>query len=343
MNKGLFYGYFPSSGPSRDTVKYNWMYGESRTWNGFASETPLGKKWIVSSLVHIRETESIAGLKAEFNPVPLLSLYGGLSGASSQLDSLTNDTSLAVHGGVEVSMDLLNIEIESGTSLYNPGSVPVFITLSNGRRKHRYAVSFINIPEKFYAPRSSLLHSFCYRLDIADSTKEDIIGVDLSYSGPILNTLKQSFHASYIAMENNADLRTAWNFSGSRPFRYSFLYGLDIYDLSYNLKHRFKLYTDHAVGSRIIISPMVSYDVRPYKYWRIMANCYTHFDVFSFMAVSPFISFYSNSYDNHDLAVGIKQRITFFAKTFGELNITVPVVSYNDKKYSFYAKTYFLF
>ena len=61
------------------------------------------------------------------------------------------------------------------------------------------------------------------------------------------------------------------------------------------------------------------------------------------MAVSPFISFYSNSYENHDLAVGIKQRITFFAKTFGELNITVPVVSYNNKKYSFYAKTYFLF
>lgn len=343
MNKGLFYGYFPSSDQSGNEVKYNWMYGESLTWNGFSSETPLGKKWNVSSLVHIRETESIAGLKADFNPVPLLSVYGALSGASSQLDSIINDTLLAVHGGVEVSTDLLHIEIESGTNLFNTGSVPVFLTLSNGRKKHRYEVSFINIPEKFSAPRSSLLHSFSRRLDIADDTKKNIIGIDFTYAGPVLNTLKQSFHASYIAMENNADLRTVWKFNGTWPFIYSFFYGLDIYDLAYNLKHRFKLSTDHVIGSHLVVSPMVSYDVRPYEYWRIMANCYTHFDVFSFMAVSPFISFYSNSNDNHDLAVGIKQRITFFAKTFGELNITVPVVSYNNKKYSFYAKTYFLF
>ena len=60
MNKGLFYGYFPSSGPSGDEVKHNWMYGQSRTGNGFSSETPLGKTWNVNSLVHIRETESIA-------------------------------------------------------------------------------------------------------------------------------------------------------------------------------------------------------------------------------------------------------------------------------------------
>lgn len=343
LNNGLFYGYFPSPSTSHEALRDNWLYGESRTWNGFSSETPVGKKNIISSLVHIRETEKVAGLKAEFNPGAAVSLYGAFSGAVSQLDGSDHDTSLAVHGGVELSMGSVKITLESGTGLFNAGSVPVYLTLNNGKRKHRYSFSFITIPENFTAPRSSLLYSFCNRLETSDSTKNDIMGIDISYSGPLYGYVKQTFHTSYIAMENSADLRTSWKITGVVPFTYSIYYGLNIYDLYNNLKHRIKVFTAHTIGPHVTISPLFSYDIRPYEYWRLTANLYTGFKVFSIMTVSPFLSFNTNSKAHRNFACGIIQRIAFFEKTFGELQLTVPVISYNNEKYSFYAKTHFLF
>ncbi len=343
MNRGLFYGYFPSSAISHDTLKYNWMYGETRSWNGFSSETNLGGKSALSTLFHFRKTESVAGLKAKFNPGSFLYVYGALSGAVSQMDSTTNDTLIAIHGGITASIGSFDIKLESGTNLFNAGSIPVYVTLSNGERKHNYSVSFIRIPKNFTAPRSSLLHSFRSRLGVSDSTNDHITGVDIAYSGFLSKSLRQIFQTSYITMENNANLKSSYKLTGSLPFEYSLYYGLDVYDLYNNLKHRFKVSTNHAIGTFFNISPLFSYDIRPYEYWRIMANLQTGFKLFSTMAISPFINFNTNSNAHHNLAGGIIQRIAFFKKTFGELKLIVPIISYYNEKYSFYAKTHFLF
>ena len=343
MNRGLFYGYFPSSALSHDTLKYNWMYGESRSWNGFSSETSLGEKSALSTLFHFGKTESIAGLKAKFNPGSLLTFYTALSGAVSQLDSTANDTLIAIHGGITASMGSFTIKLESGTNLFNAGSIPVYLTLSSGERKHSFGASFIKIPRNFTAPRSSLLYSFRSRLEVNDSTNDPITGVDIAYSGFLSNSLKQVFHTSYITMENKANLKSSYTFTGSLPFEYSIYYGLDVYDLFNNVKHRLKVSTNHPIGSNFNISPVFLYDVRPNEYWRIMTNLQTGFKLFSTMDILPFINFNTDSKSHHNLAGGIIQRIAFFKKTFGELKLIVPIISYYNEKYSFYAKTHFLF
>lgn len=343
MNSGLFYGYFPTTPIAHDTVKYNWLYGESRTWNGISSETPVGKKNIISTLIHTRKTESIAGLKAEFNPNPFLSLYGAFSGAFSQLDSITYDTSYAVHGGVAASIGLFTIKLESGANLLNARSIPVYVTLSHGKTKGKHTVSFIRIPGDFSAPRSSLLRSFYCRLDASDSTANDITGVNISFSSPIAGFFKQVLNASYIIMENNANLKTSWKISCSKPFGYSLYYSLNAYNLSDNLKHRFKISANYITGSVFGISSSVLYDITSEAYWRIMTNLQTDFKLFSVMSVSPFVTYISNSKAQDNLAVGIKQRMNFFEKTYGEVKFTFPILSHYNESYSFYAKTYFLF
>lgn len=342
MNRGLFYGYFPRSTESRDTVKYNWLYGESRTWNGFSTKTPIGKKNVVHTLFHTRKTESIIGLKTEHHPTSFLSLYGGLSGALSNVDTITDDTSFTVHGGVTVSMGIFSIELASGTNLLNARNIPVYLTLSHGK-KQKHSISFIRIPVNFFAPRSSLLHSFYSRLETNDSSANDITGVGITFANSFAEFYRQTFYASYITMKNNADLKTSYQFSSSQPFDYAFYYRLNVSNFSNILKQRFKVSCNYITGSIFGISSIVSYDIKSDAYWRIMAHLQTDFKLFSGIHISPFITYISGSKVQHDLAVGFKQRIDLFKKTFGEVKLTIPVLSHYNEKYSFYAKANFLF
>ncbi len=342
MNNGLFYGYFPKSTESYDIIKYNWLYGNTRTWNGLSLKTPLRGKNTIKTLFHYRETEALLGMKAEFYPGSIFSFYCGASGARTLLSSNIYDTSFAVHGGVTASTKLFDISMESGVNPENAGKVPVYLTLSQGKRKHKHTVSVVRIPEGFCVPRSSVVRSFYSDLETTDSTASDITAVNLSSSSHFTGYLKQLVRASYVVMENRADLRTSWKITFTKPFEYSFFYGLSTYDPAGNLKHRFKISTDYSSESIFGISSNVICDLKQDYYWRVLANMQTDFKLFSFVELSPFMNYISSSTYN-DFAVGVAQRVDFFKKTYGEFIITVPVVSHYNEKYSFYAKVYFLF
>lgn len=342
MNKGLFYGYFPKLHESYNSIKYNWIYGNTGTWNGLALTAPLRGKNTITSLIHYREAEAVAGLKAEFYPGSLFSIYCGASGLRTVSENKTFDTSFALHGGVTASTRFFNIGLESGINPKDAGKVPLYLTLSQGRRKNKHTLSVIRVPAGFSPPRSSVVRSFYSDLETSDSAANDITSVNLSSSSYFTGFLKQIVRASYVVMEGRADLRTSWKIMCSKPFEYSLYYGLSTYGLSGNLKHRFKVTTDYSGRTIFGASSYVTYDWKQDNFQRFMANLQADFTLFSFVVLSPFVHFIaSNTYE--DFAIGIAQRADFFRKTYGEFTLTVPVVSHFDEKYSFYAKVYFLF
>ena len=342
MNNGLFYGYFPKSDIAYDVVKYNWLYGNTRTWNGLSLVTPLRGDNTITTLFHYRETEAVAGIKAAFEPGPVFSFYCGASGARSLLCGSDYDTSFALHGGVTMSTRFFDVKLESGINPEDAGKVPAYFTLSQGMRRNKHSLSVVRVPKGFRAPRSSLLHGFYADLDTKDSIAGDITAVNLSSSSNFTGWLKQLVRASYVVMDTRADLRASWQVTCTKPFEYSFYYGLSTYDLSGNLKHRFRMSAEYDSEKIFGFSSRLTYDMKEDYYRRFMARFQPDVTLFSFIVLSPFIQYISST-AYEDLAVGISQRADFFRKTYGALTFTVPVISHYDEKYSFYAKVYFLF
>ncbi len=343
MNRGLFYGYFPNSSASQDSVKYNWLYGASRTWNGVSTRTPAGKKVTIQTLVHRRQTETVAGLKTEFTPNTFFSVYGAFSGSLMKKESGGSDTSLAVHGGMSGSIDQFSLSLETGSDLLHPESVPVYLTLSHGSRQEKRSLSFIRIPAHFSAPRSSLLRSFYSRLEIDSIATGDLAGVALSFSDSFLEFYKQTFSASYISMGRKADLKTSYSFRGSRPFDYLLYYSLNADNHLRKMKHRFKVSGDIQAVPFFGVASTVSYDVTTETYWRIRAFLQAKFKLFSALFISPFGTFNTDSNGQKSGAVGVGEHMVFFKRSFGEVKFTFPVVSPYGEKYSLYAKVNFLF
>jgi len=342
INNGLFYGYFPAAAASHDDLAYNWLYGESRTWNGFLAETRPGAPISMQALFHTRSTESIAGFKTAYTPAPFLALVGAFTGALAQVDSGVYDTAVNLHGGIEVSAGLLTLNIQSGVNMLDAGAVPVSITVSNNENKQRYSLSFVRIPQGFSAPRSSLLHTLSSRFG-TDRQTGDITGFDFLYAGSFSKYFAQELKASYIAMQNSANMKASVAISGSLPFKYDCTYWLEVNNHRYDSRHRFKVVSSLAVIEKISVSPSVTYYIKSDTYWRIMADVKADCKPVSMLLVSPFVTYCATSLKGNDLVTGFVQRIVFFEKTYIEIKCIIPVISQYNEKYSLYANAHFLF
>ncbi len=343
MNRGLFYGYFPGSSVSLDTVKYNWLYGTSRTWNGFSSATPFGRKNKVYTLVHRRETESIVGLKTACQVGPVVSLYGALSGALIDNGDDTNDTSVTCHGGIAASLGAFKLSLETGSPLLDAFSAPLYATVSHKGQKQAHALSCIRIPAGFYAPRSSLLRSCFTRLEVEDSTAEKITGMALSVTGDWWQLCRQRISLSYVTGGNRADCKASYKITGMEPCVYSLLYSLSANNYTGKIRHRISLSGAYDTKTVFSVASSVSYNVNVDAYWRFKADIQPCFKLFSTLQVAPCVTFCTNSAARHDLAFGIYERINFFERSYGEVTFTIPVISSYQETYSLYAKAHFLF
>ena len=343
MNRGLFYGYFPGFSSAADTVKYNWLCGASRTWNGFASATPFGRRNKLQVLLHTRETESVVGLKAVIRPTRVFSLYGALSGASIETDDDSPDTTLSIHGGVQAKLGPFALDLESGAQLLEAPAVPLAVSLSHRLEKQTHTFSYVRIPGHFFAPRSSLVHSFYSRLGVNDSATGDITCAVLTISGDWLRFCRQYISLSYITEGSRADCRASCKLSGYTPCVYSLRYSFNVNNITDRIKHRVNLSGEYDITSMVSLAATCSYNLDVNNYWRVTAHIRPGVKLFSSLLLAPFITYFTNSNSQRDIALGVNERIDLFEKSFSEITMTVPVVSSNNEGCSLYAKAHFLF
>lgn len=343
MNSGLFYGYFPSSPISITDAKYNWLYGGSRSWNGLSNRIKIGQKSVLNTFFHIRETEKIAGVKTEFIPTPYIRLFCAFSGAATQEDSLTKDTSIAIHCGFKTSLKRFSVRIESGANLKNPEKIPLYLTISGGERSHRHEVSLVYFPKGYSAPRSRILKSYHSRLKMKDGMYNSIAGVEISFSDYLTDFFRQDLQCSYLTSYGASDLRILMKLNFMIPFNYSVSYRIWKSSFREYIWHRIRLSCDYNPDSGPGISGDLSYDIKTGAYQRLKINILSDFKLFSIMEISPFLVYLSKTDMYNDFAIGIKQRMNLFKRTFGEIKFTYPVVSHRDERYSFYAKLNFNF
>lgn len=343
LNSGLFYGYFPGGPSEQDSARDNWLYGTSRTWNGLTTQSRLGSHASLQSCVHIRETESIGVLKAEFHPSQFVNGYAAVSAADYHAPEQTRDTAVAVHGGLAVTAYDMQLAVESGVEIAHVKGVPVYCTLTKGKGVRLQECSFFRLPAHYSAPLSSLLHSCTSRLELDSNASEAITGLNLVFRGTLVADCKKVYSATFINSGDRADIRGSIQMSGDIPFNYNVLYSAGMNNLSEIFRQRIKIANRTSLGRSFDISSTLTHDLMTGEGWRGMAEILAEIKLFTAMVVSAGVTFRTDDEANHALVINAAQQVAFFEKTYCQLTCSIPVISYYDENYYFYAKLMFVF
>ena len=345
LNKGLFYGYFPKSKDTTNYIKKNWLYGESRTWNGITSKTPFGEKVILDIFFHKRKTESISGIKITYNPNLLFTFYGALSG--SYLREYTKkDTTLSAHLGLLFKKKIISLSIESGVDLLKLNEIPFYSDIKFGQAGQKYTLTFLRIPERFSAPRSRILHSIYNNLEVNDSTKGVITMTSISSIRAMTDHIKQTASVSCIFTNYLSYLRVSFKFAVKKPFDYSLTYSIWSENGVNRIKQKIKFSHINWFTKYLGIASHMSLNFDQFdqmEYWRFLVNLRGNLKFFSTYSISPVVTYIVKNDKIRDFSIGLKQHLNLFEKTYGEFTLLFPIISrYLKNAYSIYATLNFL-
>lgn len=341
MNKGLFYGYFPSSSGLLHK-RCDFFHGYARAWNGICAQIPLKNDAVVfNTLFHTRQSESVVGLRCDVKPSSLFSFYGAFSAAVYNERNGISDSACSFHGGIHFSSDYLDISLESGSHVCKPAIIPIFFQMKNQRKENAHTLSFVRIPSGFHAPRSSIRTAFLNRLGLSDSCVSDILCLDFS----LLHTRRifnHFFTASYLTEKNIANLRTSIKTFILQPLPLSLKYSMSVVCPADKVRHTIKCVCDYNAWGFILLSPSVSLIVEETALKSVSA-LYSELNVLPNMTFAADMKCIFNKERKKAVSITLKQRLNLFEKTYGEIGISLPMTHYYHEKYMFYAKSNFIY
>jgi hypothetical protein len=221
---GLLFGYFPTSPDTRVSVGKNWLHGDSRTWNGLATDTRIGSRTELLTFVHHRPTESALGLETNLRIASSCRLTCGIAGLDAEAQGQRRDTSGMAYAGASVSVGLWEAEAQTAANFADFLSAPVVVDVRRRTEAAGLDARVLRVPAGFHAPRSRLVHEIGERFEVEDSVDGDVLGFDVAYEQTFSEYLSHAARVLYLIGESETSLEASWGLSGSFPVQYVLKY-----------------------------------------------------------------------------------------------------------------------
>ena len=108
-----------------------------------------------TAYLHKRETETSGGAVLNIKVSDKMNVNSGFSLLNLYGYS---ENSFYAHCGIKLKFNSLNIEMQSGADIDNPGSIPFLVESRYKLNRNRFNFTFVFLPKNFNAPCSYMLH-----------------------------------------------------------------------------------------------------------------------------------------------------------------------------------------
>lgn len=346
FDKGLFYGYFHPTDASNDSRANNWLFGSARTWNGAKVQIAEPEKEILSlfsatAFFHKRKTEASGGAILNIkvsdeiivnSGISLLSLYG------------YEENSYYAHCGIKLKLSTLSMEIQSGSDIDNPGSIPFLIESRYKLNRNRLNFTFAFLPKGFNAPCSYMVHKL-------KGNKEEITEIVSMLSVQSVHYLQRWLSitpAINVEFTGQKTERVCFRVSTTnslprfkQKFTYSLIPGCGLNDTSGNsFRNTLKIY----LSKKIVIGNELDLQCQGHYNYSINGLLNAKLDLFPAITLQPSFSFSHTKGESCSFVYGFEQVLKLQDKNYSQLKVEQSI---NPRKkgelLSVEAKTSFLF
>ncbi|MBD3346753.1 MAG: hypothetical protein GF401_16985 [Chitinivibrionales bacterium] len=327
----LFYGYFPSVSSDSLHLKENWLYGESRTWNGGKAAFQFSENTEATAFVHTRLSESAAGMLMDVSPRKNIKACLGFSGLEIKSSrSEAKDTIFYVQTGSQIDIKCWSIEIQTGMNTRNPFELPLWARACRKKGATSGSVSFIRIPGKFTAPRSLLKNRLINRLDLEKSHSETVYECRMDFMHKVNDYINYSPSFLYAGSGTRYSFDGIFIFKGTKPLDYKLRYQYHPSIMGGDEYHRISFSCLQPVGRGLQLKLRGRSSIKPGSYANRSACFSMYWDALPSLMLEPYCTYYGNTDGDNDFYTGLIQEIDLFEKTNGELEFELPLTKVRE-------------
>lgn len=346
FDKGLFYGYFHSTDASEDSRINNWLYGSARTWNGVKVQTgekgeQNSRSFSATAFFHKRETEASGGAVMNIKASDKISVNSGISLLNFYRHS---EYIYYAHCGIKLKFNSLNMEIQSGSEVENPGSIPLLINSRYKLNSKRINFTLVFLPKDFNAPCSYMVHKI-------QSNKDEITEAVFIISIQMVHYLKH-----WVSLIPSVNVQLTGQKTKSVRFRVStinslsrfkqkltcsLIPGCGLTDTSgYSLRNTLSIY----LSKKMVIGSEIDFRYQDRCSYSINGLLDIRMNLLPAMTLQPLISFSHKKGESCSFMYGFEQVLKLQDKTYSQLKVEQSVSSRKKGELlSVEAKTSFLF
>ena len=157
FDQGLIYGYFPYGVNS--SVKDNWLYGKTSSWNGLritAGELKILSGLSVNAFFHKRHSETASGVDSKIHFTKRNWFQAGLNKLST---NNSGDDLVYFYCGSGISVSKFTSQILTAFELSRPEAVSFICKNRINSDMLSHSIDFVYIPRGYFAPRSRIVKS----------------------------------------------------------------------------------------------------------------------------------------------------------------------------------------
>ncbi|MBD3322160.1 MAG: hypothetical protein GF350_13765 [Chitinivibrionales bacterium] len=326
INNGLCYGYFSSIQFDRLEPQKNWLYAESRTWNGGMLELNISDNTEFSTFFHAGTDETIAGVLTAFTPAGGIDAYAGASGLKIYKEGNGGaDTLIYLHAGAVMSAGVWSVELNTGAGAGKHPAFPLAIILENTQTNSSGSISFCRVPGSFDAPLSQIKRRAMRKLEYEDfNASEDVYECRMDFHHEINTFFDYSPSFIYTASPVRSSMDGIVTLAGKKPLSYRLRYRFHPALGTTEEFHRFSIRSEYTLHDRAAAKVRMYTMVRPARYTTRSACLSFEWNAMQTIMLEPFFSYYGNTKGDNNYFAGIIQEIELFEKTDGVLEIEVP-------------------
>lgn len=352
----LFSGFFPAAGAIDSSAAGNWLYGNSRSWNG-VQLTTVGTRRKKNSggvaakaFVHAGPTERMGHGDATTEIIGRVLLQTGFSYLQT-IDSnkAGSETGYFHYGLVFDPAKNSRFELQSGMDLHRPEQVPFDVLWTHHGETSRMHASVAGLPDGFCAPRSALGHYVTGKTGMGDTIIGYVTAIDLQYThlrgtGFAWTPRISSIFADDALRSLEAEIGVSGRLSFVRMYRARYawsprfategrtmFYRQGIFECSVPLGRSFSFaHTSHLTS-------------RSNGYWRYSGTITPQLEFGRVARLAPLFALSSSSTRSLETSAGIRQTLQFSEQTWSEIKIEKQFPESAGENFSAQGRMSFLF
>jgi hypothetical protein len=346
MDKGLFYGYFPSSKSDSDAA-HTWQYPESNAWNGLLYESPEGNVASTSVFFHQQKAETAYGTRCGINKMGRFRVFAGASHlAVTGAEPGKDDFSFA-HAEVNVSNEQWNAGAIGGCERSNARAIPFIlyakhsVKYSDSAGNAGFEALYAEFPPGCKAVRSALFHECAMKTDKTDSAGVGRSVVKTVCRLPFNAGITSACGASYYHRAGHPAAEAFVSLTGRTWLDYSLRYTFrPVIDNSPQY-HCMTVSIGRPAAQRVDCRAYCRYINKAEAYQSVFLRIAASITGLPAMEAEPFVTVYAASDREREISLGLTQTLRLFEKTWAELKVEVPVAKTFQDQWTIDAKAYF--
>jgi hypothetical protein len=314
-DRGLFFGYFPEDREPQTTLS-NWLYGDSRTWNGIMAETECWEKVHVNAFIHERRTENVQAITCKTEVGRLTEVVIGMSRLLKSL----SDSTYYLQGGIQGRLAGFDASMHTGIDAEHPLAVPLSVQVIRKSESGLFKFLGARIPGSLRLPLSSIA-SLCRRdYDTAyqNGVFPDMTLLECRTTLYPRKGTETSMDLCSIFNGSGADLRATVRAQGASFVGYRLEYSCRMQTDSARIIHNVNITVKRELAASATMCLSCKYFFRDRGGQSVFFRVPLDIAVKPAMTVSPFLTYFSNTGGEHAAGAGLKQTLYCFEKTWCE-------------------------